>query len=122
MRRPEKEEVIRKESGMEKEGHEVGKRENIGMGKARKKMKGLEETSYREPSKRGRKTRKESMENLINAYMVGTPLEVKVIIVEWERELNDNIANQEIEAEEWETMVKDPGNTIGRKTLFHQTI
>lgn len=86
---------------MEKEGNQLGKKVNRGMGKAKKNMKGLEPTSSRGLSKRGRKYWKESMQNLINAYVVGTPPEVKEVISEWERELNNNIPNQEIEAEDW---------------------
>lgn len=62
------------------------------------------------------------MQNLINAYIVGTPLKVKAVISKWERELNNNIANQEIKTKEWETMVKYPGNTKGRQMLFRQII
>jgi len=62
------------------------------------------------------------MKSLINVYVVGTLPEVKAQISEWERELKDSIENQEIGTEEWETMVKDPKNTIGCQTLFWQTI
>jgi len=62
-------------------------------------MKGLEPTSSKGSRKICRKIGKESMQNLINAYFLGTPHEVKAIIFEWERELNNNIANQEIETE-----------------------
>jgi len=85
-------------------------------------MKGLEPSTSKDPRKRGRKTGKESMQNLINGYYVGTPVEVKVVISKWERELNANIENEEIQAEEWETIVKDPSNTRGHQTLFRHTI
>ena len=51
-----------------------------------------------------------------------TPPKVKAIISEWERELNSNIENEEIQAKEWDTIVKGPGNTRGCQTLFRQTI
>lgn len=73
---PGKEVLSWKENEMGKEGKEVRRRGNRGMGKAGKKTKGLEENSSRGPSKRGRKTVKENMQNLINAYVVGTPPEV----------------------------------------------
>lgn len=63
-------------------------------------MKALEPASSKGPSKRGRKIGKESMQNLINRYYVGTSTEVKDVISEWERVLNTNIGNQEIEVEE----------------------
>lgn len=62
------------------------------------------------------------MQTLTNTYMVGNPLKITAQITEWEREHNDNITNQDIETEEWETMVKDPGNIRGRHMLFCQTI
>jgi len=117
-----REEESQKENRMAKEWNQPGKKVNKGMVKDEKKMKGLELTSNKGQRKGGRKIGKESMHNLINAYFVGTPPEVKAVISEWERELNNNIENQEIEAKEWETMVKDTENTIGLQTLFHQTI
>ena len=62
------------------------------------------------------------MKTLIYTYMVGNPPEVRAQIACWERELNDNIKNQDIPVEEWEDMVQDPGNTRRRHTLFRQTI
>lgn len=62
------------------------------------------------------------MQNLINAYYVGTQAKVKVVISEWEKELNANIETEEIQVEEWETIIKDLGNTRGRQKLFRQTI
>jgi len=107
---------------MVKEGKEVGKRGTKGTKKAGKRTKGGEENSNRGLNKRGRRTRKEHMQTLINTYMAGNPPEVRAQIAEWERELNDNITNQDIETEEWEIMVKDLGNTRGRHMLFWQTI
>lgn len=62
------------------------------------------------------------MQNLINAYYVGTPTEVKAVIVEWEGELNGNIENEETLIAYWEPIIQDPGHNKGRQTLFRQTI
>lgn len=85
-------------------------------------MKGLELTTSKGSRKRGRKIGKESMQKLINAYYIGILAEVKAVTSEWERELNANIENEEIQAEEWETIVKGLGNTKGHQTLFRTTI
>ncbi len=93
-----------------------------GTGKARKRTKGGEATSNRGPNKRARRTGKEHMQTLINAYMVGNLPKVRAQIAKWERGLNDSITNYYIEKDEWESMVKYQGNTRGRHTLFWQTI
>lgn len=62
-------------------------------------IKFLELTTRKGPSKRGSKKGKESIQNLINTYYVGNPAKVKDVISEWERELNANIENEEIQEE-----------------------
>ena len=99
---------------MAKEGNQQARKGNKRSGKTEKKMKGLASSARKDARKRG----KESMQNIINAYYVGTPTEVKVVISEWERELNANIENEEIWVEKWDTIVTDPSNTRRRQTLF----
>lgn len=102
-----------------RDGKEVTKKSDRGTGK---KTVGGVGSSSREQCKRGRKTGWEHMKTLIDAYMATNPPEVRAQITGWERELNDNMTNQDIPMEEWEDMVQDPSNTRSRHTLFRQTI
>lgn len=58
------------------------------------------------------------MQNLLNAYSEGSPAQVKAEISKWEIELKAKATEESIQAEEWEPLVVDPGNTRGRLTLF----
>lgn len=80
---------------MAKKGNQQGRKGNRRLRKTDKKMKGLESSASKDPRKRGREIGKESMQNIINIYYVGTPAEVKDVISKWERELNANIENEE---------------------------
>ena len=74
-----------------------------------------------DPSKRGRKTKKKIMENLLEAYSVGNPPQIRNVIQGWERESNSNEEDIEVQEENMD-FVFDPGNTRGRVSLFHQSI
>lgn len=62
------------------------------------------------------------MQNLMHAYHVGTPIEVKAAIASWEAKLNTKVVNDEIPETNWEHIIQDPGHTHGPQTLFRQTI
>lgn len=91
-------------------------------GKRDKKMEEGTSDSSKDQRKRGRKSGSEHMKTLIDAYMVGNQPNIRAQIVGWERALNDNVKNQDIPIEEWESMVSDPGNSRVRHSLFRKTI
>ena len=59
------------------------------------------------------------MQNLLHAYHVGTPKQVKEVITSWEVDLNSNVENEELPVAEWEPLLSDLGHTRGRQTLFN---
>ena len=68
------------------------------------------------PSKRGRKSSKEVMENLFDGYYTGIPLQVRVLISGWERDCNTK-EEGEIQEEIME-FLKNPGNMRSILSLF----
>ena len=73
------------------------------------------------PKKRGRKTNQEHLENLVSNYIMGNSSPVCHQIRGWERDLQIEPEDNEVEAEILD-FIQDPGNTRGRLTLLNQTI
>ena len=73
------------------------------------------------PSKRGRKTTKEVMENIYNIYEKRNPTHIRDTIHGWERENNheyEEIKKQKAILD----FIYDPRNTRGRLSLFYQSV
>ena len=73
------------------------------------------------PSKRGRKTKKEVMENIFDLYAAGNPPQVCNTIQGWERESSHKEEDME-QQEATMDFISDPENIRGRLSLFHQSI
>lgn len=69
---------------------------------------------------------KKSVSNLINeetnAYREGTNEEIRILIEEWEANLNRQASTTKIETEDWCTMVSNPRHTHGWVTQSKQTL
>jgi len=72
--------------------------------------------------KRGRKSEKDHIKTIIDAYMEGNQKEVRDQINSWEHDLRDNLRYIDIPMEEWERMVQDLGTMNGRQSLFKKTL
>ena len=74
-----------------------------------------------ETSKRGRKTKQETLHNISQAYFLGNPPQIKNRIQGWEKESHNNEEDNEAEGEILD-LITDLGNTRGRLSLFNQTV
>ena len=73
------------------------------------------------PSKRGRKSNKQTLENISNIYDTGTPMHICKTIQGWERETDDEDDDLK-DQEERMDFISDLGNTRGIVSLFQQSI
>ena len=71
--------------------------------------------------KRERKTKEEVLLNLSTTYSLGNSSHVKQQIHGWEREIQQNEEDSDVEAEILD-FVTNPGNNRGRLSLFNQTV
>ena len=72
-------------------------------------------------SKRGRRLKKEIMENLFEVYAAGNSLQIRNVIHGWERESDSKEEDIEVQEENMD-FVFVPGSTRGWLSLFHQSI
>ena len=73
------------------------------------------------PSKRGRKSNKQILENILDLYDLGNPVHIRNTIQGWERQSDD----EDVDLKEQEAKMdftSDLGNTRGRVSLFQQSV